>query len=59
MTAVQMPEIKAQQLWKTRRAPSRSSRATIMVISLPATVPKPTLEKVSQVGMALMMIHSP
>jgi hypothetical protein len=30
-----------------------------MVISLPATVPKPELEKVSQVGMELTMIQSP
>ncbi len=45
MVAVQMKAMSHQQLWKTRRAPSRSSRATIMVISLPATVPKPTLVK--------------
>ena len=59
MSAEQMPAMSHQQLWKTRRAPSRSSRATSMVISLPATVPKPTVEKLRQVGMELTMSHSP
>ena len=48
-----------QQLWKTRRAPWRSPAEESMVISLPATVPKPMLEKVSQVGMEVTMSHSP
>ncbi len=59
MVAAQMPTMSHQQLWKTRRAAVRSPPATSMVISLPATVPKPELEKLSQVGMELTMIQSP
>ncbi len=59
MVPTQMPAMSHQQLWKTRRAVGWSPPETSMVISLPATVPKPELEKVSQVGMELTMIQSP
>ena len=44
-TTASRRQMSHQQDWKTRSAVSWSSRAIAMVISLPATDPKPTFEK--------------
>src|SRR5215475_12977851 len=59
MNAVQTAVISHQQLWKTRSAPSRSPRAVIIAISLPATDPKPKFEICRYDGTAVTIIHSP
>ena len=55
----QIREINHQQLWKTPSAPSRSSAATRMLISLPATLPNPMFEKLRYAGTELTIIQSP
>jgi hypothetical protein len=58
-TSSEVSDIRTQVLWKVSRAPSRSDIETLMVMSLAATLPKPTSLKAMYDGIALSTSHSP